>query len=241
VLVGIQDVREAHGAIAEEREDLAVRDRDLRLPERFSGLGIHAEDVADPLGAAGQDRVEGLPPRLVRAGGGDLPGLAVAVHEERHRAGQAGGHGLGLGQPVALRRAQHEEVVAAELARGQPLVERASARLLLAEREDVLDARREGPERVVVERGRVADLLEVVLRLRAVRRLPDLLHRGEQQPDEDRDDRDDDEKLYQGEARDRRPAAEPLVRRSVFHGHLLGQTNDLALSLSAGARRRPRP
>jgi hypothetical protein len=42
---------------------------------------------------------------------------------------------------------------------------------------------------------READLLEINCAPEPIRRLADLLDRGEQQPDEHRDDREDDEKL----------------------------------------------
>ena len=56
----------------------------------------------------------------------------------------------------------------------------------------------------VAQRGLVvvegeAELLEVVGTTHPRRRLADLLHRGEQQADEDRDDGDDDEQFNQGE------------------------------------------
>src|SRR5262249_32890401 len=59
----------------------------------------------------------------------------------------------------------------------------------------------EGAVAVVVVVDGQADLLEVVGALQACGGLADLLHRGEQQADEDRDDGDDHQQLGQGEAR----------------------------------------
>jgi hypothetical protein len=51
---------------------------------------------------------------------------------------------------------------------------------------------------VVIVQGE-ADLVEVVAALHAGRGFANLLHRGQQKPDQDADDGDDDEQLDQGE------------------------------------------
>ena len=58
-----------------------------------------------------------------------------------------------------------------------------------------------------------AELLEVILALRARGGLAHPLHRGHQQPDQYRDDRDDDEQLHQGES----------TAVVMSHGGLLGR------------------
>jgi len=55
-----------------------------------------------------------------------------------------------------------------------------------------------------------ADLLELVRALGACGGLPDLLHRRQQEADEDGDDGDDDEQLDQGEA--------PTALQRLDHG-----------------------
>ena len=60
---------------------------------------------------------------------------------------------------------------------------------------------RKAVTRVVVVVEGECELLDAVLAIEPSRRGPHLLHRGEHEPDQDRDDRDDDEELDEGEGR----------------------------------------
>src|SRR5262249_32825592 len=63
------------------------------------------------------------------------------------------------------------------------------------------DARRERAVGALVVEDRQAELLQIVRTLRPGRRLADLLHRRQQEPDQHRDDSDDDEQLDEREAK----------------------------------------
>ena len=79
--------------------------------------------------------------------------------------------------------------------------------------------RREAAIRLVVIVQRQADLLEVVGALESPCRLAGRLHRGEQQRDQHRDDRDGDQELNQGESTRAKPGTnDPKAARRATDG-----------------------
>jgi hypothetical protein len=89
------------------------------------------------------------------------------------------------------------------------------------------------PAGVVVVVEAQGDLLEVVLALAPGGRLPDLLHRREQQADEDRDDGDHDQQLDQGEA--------SAGRLAGFHGTPSGEMRGNGSECRTTVRDSPAP
>jgi hypothetical protein len=203
-----EDLREPHAAVAVEvclAEDVADGAAGLQLARRrLQGLRHLHEECAEVVRGAGVDGEEHPPPSFirerVRSAAHPAEGVGLAVRS----AGDPGERGRGQGHVVRAAARSRGPVRAAARA-GVHELELEAVAVLLAFREVIGQAQ-------ALQRVRVRLVRLEVLRLRhlhraqavhgprAVGRLAHFLDGREQQADEDRDDRDHDEQLDEGES-----------------------------------------